>query len=560
MATVLPYIPETITVHLGAPSASAPNVTVSYTDYLKNVAASEIYPTWDTAALRANILAINSYALNRVYTEYYRSRGYDFDITNTTAFDQSFVEGRSTFETTDRLVDELFDSYIRRMGFVEPLAAKFCNGTTSRCDGLSQWGSQALAEQGYTSVQILQSYYGEDVEIVTDTPVRGFAPSYPGTPLQLGSSGSPVTTIQSALNTISQNYPAIPKITPVDGYFREGTENAVRAFQQIFGLSPDGIVGKATWYQIVRIYVAVKRLAELQSEGQTWYFNTWDYPDAIQLGDTGQKVEQLQYMLAVIGDFIPRIPTVEVTGSFGEETRQAVLAFQEYLNLPLTGEAGTITWDAMYEVFIAIETYIFRDAALFPFERAQEATTIRQLQEQLRRISNAYPSIPFPPLSGRLDAATRQAISAWQRYVNLQVTGAPNRQTLRSIADAAGDLSFAQSTRAFQFPGKDLSFGQSDPPLSPQERTHPRLFFVGKPIRSLQTMIRAIGRINRSLPPVIPSGIYSQDTVQAVSSFQREYGLPVTGVVNLGTWNRIVEIYDDSLDPETIPDVLRVTG
>lgn len=560
MATVLPFVPETITVHLGAPRDAAPNVTVDYLDYLKNVAASELYPTWETAALRANILAINSYALNRIYTEYYRSRGYDFDITSTTAFDQSFVEGRSTFETTDRLAEELFDSYIRRVGFVEPLAAKFCNGTSSVCDGLSQWGSQALAEQGYNCVQILQSYYGEDVEIVSDAPVRGISPSYPGTLLQIGSSGSAVTTVQSSLNTISQNYPAIPKITPVDGFYRESTEQAVRAFQQIFGLTVDGIVGKSTWYQLVRIYVAVKRLAELQSEGQTWYYNTWDYPDAIKLGDSGQKVEQLQYMLAVIADFVPRIPSVEVNGRFGEETRAAVLAFQEYVKLPLTGEAGTITWDAMYELFIAIETYIFRDAALFPFARAETATTIRQLQQQLRRISTAYPSIPAPPLSGILDQSTRQSIAAWQRYVNLVATGMPNKETLRSIADAAGDLSFADSTRAFQFPGRNLSFGQSDPPLTPEERTHPRLFFVGAPIRSLQTMLRAIGRINTSIPMVIPSGIYSQDTVRAVSVFQREYGLPVTGVVNLGTWNRVVEIYDDTLDPETIPDVLRVEG
>lgn len=265
--TVLPFIPEFITVHLGTPDEAAENVTVPFTEYIKNVASSEIYPTWSESALRANILAITSYAINRVYTEYYRSRGYNFDITNSTAIDQAFVPGRSYFENISQLVDELFDSYIRREGFVEPLAAKFCNGTTTTCDGLSQWGSEELAKQGYNSLEILRYYYGDNVEIVQNAPIEGITESYPGTPLQIGSTGPFVTVIQASLNRIGQNYPAIPKINPVDGIFGPETEEAVRQFQQIFSLTSDGIVGRATWYQIIRIYVAVLRLAELQSQG-----------------------------------------------------------------------------------------------------------------------------------------------------------------------------------------------------------------------------------------------------------------------------------------------------
>lgn len=170
MVTVTPYIPAQITVHLGPPTASAANVTVSFADYVKNVASSEIYPTWEDSALVANILAIISFALNRVYTEFYRSRGYDFDITSSTAIDQKFINGRNIFENVGRLVDELFNTYLRRQGFVEPLAAKFCNGTTVTCDGLSQWGSQELAQQGLSSVEILRRYYGEDIEIVRNAP------------------------------------------------------------------------------------------------------------------------------------------------------------------------------------------------------------------------------------------------------------------------------------------------------------------------------------------------------------------------------------------------------
>ena len=218
MPPVSPYVPQNITVHLGAPGSNASNVTVPFIDYVKNVASSEIYPTWDESALRANILAIVSFALNRVYTEFYRSRGYDFDITSSTAYDQYFVNGRSYFENVSRLVDDLFNDYLRRPGFVEPLAAKFCNGTTVTCEGLSQWGSQNLALQGYDANEILRSYYG-NVETVVNAPVLGFRSSYPGTPLRRGSSGPNVVVIQTSLNRISQNYPAIPKIANVDGIF-----------------------------------------------------------------------------------------------------------------------------------------------------------------------------------------------------------------------------------------------------------------------------------------------------------------------------------------------------
>ena len=233
-----------------------------FSDYVKNVASSEIYPTWDESALRANILAITSFALNRVYTEFYRSRGYDFDITNSTAIDQYFVKGRAVFDNISRLVDELFNDYLRRPNFVEPLAAKFCNGTTVTCEGLSQWGSQNLAQQGYNSTQILRSYYG-DVEIVFNAPIKGITSSYPGTPLRVGSTGPNVVVLQVSLNRIAQNYPAIPKIPAVDGIFGSRTEAAVRAFQEIFGLTPDGIVGPATWYAIVRLYTRSHTLIPL---------------------------------------------------------------------------------------------------------------------------------------------------------------------------------------------------------------------------------------------------------------------------------------------------------
>ena len=366
MPTVIPYVPQRITVHLGAPSASADNVTVSFSDYVKNVASSEIYPTWEESALRANILAIVSFALNRVYTEFYRSRGYDFDITSSTAYDQFFVRGRSFFSNISQLVDELFNSYLRRPGFVEPLAAKFCNGTTVTCEGLSQWGSQALAQQGYNSTQILRSYYG-DVEIVANAPVQDYVSSYPGTPLRRGSVGPNVVVIQTELNRISQNYPAIPKVPVVDGIFGAATENSVTAFQEIFNLNPDGVVGPATWYALVRLYTAVTSLSELHSQGQRFYTIAWNKGRPLVPGDRGIQVEHLQYMLRVLAAYISQIPSVAVDGIYGSATRNAVLAAQGYFGLPQTGTVDLTTWNEIYDQFTGIENSSFRDLERFPY-------------------------------------------------------------------------------------------------------------------------------------------------------------------------------------------------
>ena len=412
MPPVVPYIPQQITVHLGSPSSNAENVTVSFSDYVKNVASSEIYPTWDESALRANILAIVSFALNRVYTEFYRSRGYDFDITNNTAYDQYFVKGRSYFENVAELVDELFNDYLRRPGFVEPLAAKFCNGTTVTCEGLSQWGSQNLAQQGYSTDQILNSYYG-DVETVVDAPIRGIMSSYPGTPLRQGSTGPDVVVLQVALNRISQNYPAIPKIPAADGIFGPRTEAAVIQMQQIFGLTPDGIVGRATWYEIIRLYTAVTRLAELRSQGQQYYAINWSAPNSLSVGDSGEKVRHLQYMLSVLSSYISEIPPLTIDGIFGSRTRAAVLAAQRRFRLPETGSVDTETWDEIYDQFSGIENISLRNREAFP--------------------------------SGN---NTRPAVNA----ANFR----------RNSGSTANGIDYARSSTLTQFPGRDLSVGSRD--------------------------------------------------------------------------------------------------
>lgn len=348
-------IPNPITVHLGRPSSAAANVQVPFVDYVKNVASSEIYPTWPENALRANIYAIITFALNRVFTEWYRSRGYSFDITNSTAYDQAFVHGRTIYESISRIVDEIFNEYVRRKGQNAPYFTSFCNGTTATCPGMSQWGTVTLAQQGLSPIQILRTYYPNDIEIAETNIVTNELSSYPGTALRTGSRGLNVQTIQTYLNRIRRNYPAIPQITDEAGVFGSSTEAAVTKFQSIFNLGVDGVVGKATWYKISQLYAAVTRLAELDSEGTTLGIGTVP-PDAVlRQGARGQDVVTLQYLLNMIAEFYPYVPRIAQDGIFGSGTRQAVVAFQQMMQLEADGIVGARTWDALYEVYQGIQ-------------------------------------------------------------------------------------------------------------------------------------------------------------------------------------------------------------
>jgi peptidoglycan hydrolase-like protein with peptidoglycan-binding domain len=458
MAIVTPYVPERITVHLGSPSSQAANVTLSFVDYVKNVASSEIYPTWDEDALRANIYAIVSFALNRVYTEWYRSRGYDYDITNSTAYDQYFVNGRSYFTNISRLVDELFNDYLRRPGFVEPLAAKFCNGTTAVCEGLSQWGSENLAQQGYTYDQILRSYYG-NVEIVNNAPIQGITSSYPGRLLRRGTTGPSVVTIQVALNRISQNYPAIPKIPQPNGFFGPETTAAVREFQKIFNLPVTGIIDKATWYKTGFIYVSVKRLAELDSEGISLSEIPRQHEYDIAIGSEGALVKSLQYYLAVIGAYYENVIPTPVTGYFGKITEDAVKSFQRVFGLPETGIADLETWNDLYRAYAGIVESVPIDpntVTLYPGNILKEGITdeyVRILQEYLTFISNTYPDIPPVNPTGYFGPVTKASVTAFQKRYGIPANGVVGADTWNEIATVYSDLRFGSQKQAYQFPG-----------------------------------------------------------------------------------------------------------
>ena len=391
--TVTPYIPTNITVHLGPPDSPAENVTVPFREYIKNVASSEVYPTWHPAALRANILAQVSFALNRIYTEFYPSRGYDFNITSSTAYDQKFINGRNIFDSVSELVDDLFNDYLRRQGYVEPLAAGFCNGTTTTCSGLSQWGSESLAQQGQNSVEIIRHYYGDDVEIVTDAPEQEIRYSYPGTPLRQGDVSPEVQVAQVMLNRIAVAYPAIPQIQPVNGIFGSNMTASVQTFQRIFQLTPDGVIGKATWYTMVSRYTGVLRLSELASQGQTFYELGLSYRNNITYGQQGEQVSLLQYLLSMLSEFYLSIPNVTIDGAFGDETYNAVRALQKDAGLEETGIVDEETWNVLVDRFLSIDRTVLSNPAFFPYESTSGEVTPAVLYDYFAQNMGRFPGV-----------------------------------------------------------------------------------------------------------------------------------------------------------------------
>ncbi len=458
-----PYVPEKITVHLGRPAdSSAENITVDFPYYIKNVASSELYPTWPENALRANIYAIISYTLNRVYTEWYRSQGYDFDITSSIQYDQSFFKDRDIYEPISEIVDDIFNDYIRRQGSIEPLFAVYCDGRdVADCGGLTQWGSVDLARQGYIPYNILTYFYGDDIDIVNNAPVSPNIPSYPGTPLTLGSGGNDVSRIQSRLNRISRNYPAIPKINPVSTVYNAATEAAVRKFQEIFNLNQTGIVDKATWYKINYIYTSVKRLSQLNSEGLRLDEVSLRFPEALQLGEEGDEVRFLQYYLAVIGAYYNAVPPVEITGTFDTATENAVKAFQQVFGLPQTGIVDRATWNDMNRAYNGIVENVPIDinsenAVLYPGTILTEGVTseyVRVLQEFLSFIHQTYPTIPEVSATGYFGPVTRNAVTAFQRQFGLTPSGNVDAAVWNEIADTYYNLRYGYEKRPGQYPG-----------------------------------------------------------------------------------------------------------
>lgn len=461
---ITPTIPEYITVHLGPPESDAPNVTVPFADYIKNVASSEVFPTWPENALRANIYAQVSFALNRIFTAYYRSRGYDFDITNSIGIDQSYVDGRDIFENISQLVDELFNDYVVRSGSIEPYFTAYCDGRELRCDGLEQWGTVRLAEEGLTPYEILQYYYGDNINIVSNAPIGDGLPPWDGQTLSLGSLGNSVQQVQIRLNRISKNFPLIPKIYPVNGIFDTATENAVKEFQRAFSLDDDGIVGKETWYSIQRTYSAVKRLNDLASEGLRAEEVENLFNSFLELGDTGPEVYELQYLLNLVAEFNSQIPPLTVDGSFGENTESSLRAFQTAYGLSSTGRTDIPTWQRLYREYVGILTSLpsgYFDSNTLPYggvvlRLGSQGDSVLALQNYLNYIASTYTEIPRLNPDGIFGIATQNAVRAYQERFGLTPNGIVTATTWNSITSTYRDLFDGNSASSGQYPGYNI--------------------------------------------------------------------------------------------------------
>jgi len=461
----LPFIPETIRVHLGPPGANAHVVTVPFSEYIKIVASKEIYPTWPDAAIVANIIAQITFALNRVYTEYYPSRGYNFDITNSTATDQSFDLNATVFENISQIVDNIFNSYIRYDDSLAPLFAQYCDGRVTQCEGLSQWGTVDRAQEGMQALDILKYYYGDNIIYETNVPVGGAVLGAPIRPLTLGTTNNHVRLAQQRLNRISVNYPSIPKIYVVDGTYGPRTEEAVREFQRIFNLPQDGIIGDATWYKILQVYNAVKRLNELVSEGLTLEEVQLPFPESIRLGDTGILVQYLQFYINFLADNLAYLSPVPRTGVFDEATDAQVKAIQRAYGLEPTGivdyELYLIIHDEYMNIINSLPESMFQGRAiLYPgyiIRAGFFGENVTRLQEYLAKIASVYGDVPAPPISGYFGPETQESVTRFQTIMGLPATGGADSITWEAIKNAYDDIMAAElSTQTGQFPGTDI--------------------------------------------------------------------------------------------------------
>lgn len=444
MAIRNPVIPTEITVHLGAPDEAAENITVPFQEYIKNVASSEIYPDWPTDAIKANVLAQISFALNRIYNEWYPSQGYNFDITSTHAYDQAFTKDGQFYENISQIVDDVFNNYIVRDGQVQPLFAQYCDGKNTTCDGLSQWGSVNLALQGKTPLEILKYYYGDDISLVYNAPVEESILTFPGFPILLGSSGNFVKILKTQLNRISQNYPAIPKISEEGPAFTVETEKAVKKFQEIFDLDPNGIVDKSTWYKIKYIYNAVKRVSDLFSEGITPQEAELIFNTELDYGDDSPAIRVLNYVLNFIAYFDQDLPFLDLSGSlFTKETEEAVKAFQGKYNIEATGVVDANTWKALVEAYNQTlqkipEEYLKYESEFYPglvLSKGMSGPDIVRLQDYLLLICQKTHSIPGVKVTGIFDDLTEQSVKAIQRRYNLSPRGLVDAATWYRIVE-----------------------------------------------------------------------------------------------------------------------------
>ncbi len=484
--------------------------------------------TWPEQALRANIHCQISLALNRIYTEWYPSKGYTFNITNSTSYDQYYVHGRTVFDVMVRITDDIFNTYLRKRGTVNPYYSEYCDGKSVTCPGLKQWGTVKLAEQGRSALQILRYYYGSSIEIVRCRNIQSIPQSYPGTPLRQGSRGAAVFTLQRQLNRITKDYPFLGKLT-VDGVFGSRMAATVRAFQKQFNLTADGVVGRQTWYKISYIYVSVKDLAELTSEGETssgtLSNGTWN-GTVLRTGSTGSAVEQAQFWLNTLAQYESAIPSVTVDGVYGTATANAVRAFQRRYGLTVDGVVGQATWTELYDEFLSIQSDNGTPNAYpgTPLREGSSGQNVRLVQFWLKIARTVYKDLASLTVDGKFGAGTAAAVRRFQRYFGLTSDGVVGRTTWNKLYEVYNDIAnrlLSSALRPGDYPGV-LRSGST-----------------GTAVRELQFYLYLMSAYERSIPSVSIDGRFGPDTERAVQAYQRFAGLSVDGIVGRTTWTSL---------------------
>ena len=475
--------------------------------------------SWPEEALRANIIAQVSLALNRIWTEWYPSRGYSFNITGSPGYDQAYVNGRTVFAVMERLTAELFNTFVQRSGDAEPYFTEYCDGKTVTCPGMKQWGTVDRAREGLNALQILRYYYGNRVQLVTTNNIAAIPSSYPGSPLRRGSTGSSVEQVQFWLSDLAQFDSSLVRVS-VDGSYGAATERAVRTFQQKQNLTADGVVGQTTWNALYAAWV------DAQSDlGGTAWPGT-----ALRRGDTGMEVRLVQFWLRLAADNYSALRTVTVDGSYGAATVSAVTAFQSLFGLTADGVVGRSTWNKLKEVGLAVANKIVA-ANVAPGQftattrEGSSGTAVRAVQYYLRRLAAYYSDVPTVTVDGKFGAATTRAVKAWQTRAGLTVDGVVGRLTFQSLYDAALALDTSGPVvRTVSLPAPDAALRPGD---------------TGAEVLRLNRMLlflsQWIPEINFTAGGT-PGSTFDPELEIAVRSAQRYFGLDETGVVTAGDW------------------------
>lgn len=443
--------------------------------------------------------------------------------------DQVFTEGRTVYAVMERLTAELFSTYVRRTGDAEPYFTEYCDGKLVTCKGMKQWGTVDRANEGKTALQILRYYYGNDVNLVTTNNIAAIPESYPGTALRLGSTGTSVRIIQRQLDRIAKDYPAFGKPT-VNGTFDAATESSVKAFQKYFSLTADGVVGRATWYKISFIYVSVKELAQLTSEGESWAGTVTGgvWPGVVlRRGDTGAYVELVQFWLSTLAEFDTAIPDLTVDGNFGAGTERSVKAFQSENGLTADGVVGQVTWDALYGAWVDVQSDMGGTA--YPgtaLRTGSKGNDVRLVQFWLRIAADNYPTLQTVTVDGSFGSGTAAAVKAFQSLFGLTSDGVVGRTTWTKL----NEVGIAVANKLVE-PGVEPG----------QFVTTLRRGSTGTPVRALQYYLRLIAEYWAGVPSVAVDGVFGAATTESVKAWQQQAGLTVDGIVGPATWQSIYE-------------------